>query len=442
MNSIDTQTKPEVNRPAAPLHVDVAPASVPASSVPVSSRPWLWIGLLLVGAGAAAGGFMILHSPQEAPRPAVAAAPAAGPAAPAGEFRLNDNEMRALRIEPVLARDFRAERVAEGRISINEDRSTPVLAPFTGRVTRTFAQLGQRVEQGAPLFEVETQDVTQAANDLLAALDNLTKAQNTQAQARREDVRQQSLMAARASSMRDVEQARAALNAANSDLRIAQASLDSARDKLRVLGRSMDAIGEIERSRQVSGIVQVNAPFTGTVTQRRVSPGMWLTAGQGDPVFTISDLSTMWLVAGVREMDVPLIRPGQEVQVTVGALPDRAFPARVVRMGAGLDPSTRRLTVQAEVADPDGLLRPEMFATFRISVGEESRAPAVPASAVIHRGADASVWVALDNNRFVMRAIRIGNRQGDTLEVTQGLRAGDRIVTGGALFIDRAARID
>lgn len=438
MNSIDidTQTKPEVSRPAPASHIEVGPTPVSASS-----RPWLWIGLLVAGAAAVAGGFMVLHSPQEAPRPAVLAAPASTATA-SGEFRLNDNEMRALRIEPVLAREFRAERMAEGRISINEDRSTPVLAPFTGRVTRTFAQLGQRVEQGAPLFEVETQDVTQAANELLAAVDNLTKAQNTLAQARREDTRQQSLLTARASSQRDVEQARAALNAAGSDLRIAQASLDSARDKLRVLGRSMEAITEIERTRQVSGIVMVNAPFTGTVTQRRVSPGMWLTAGQGDPVVTISDLTTMWLVAGVREMDVPMIRAGQDVQVTVGALPDRAFPARVTRMGAGLDPTTRRLTVQAEVPDPDGVLRPEMFATFRISVGEESRAAAVPASAVIHRGADASVWVALDNNRFVMRPIRIGNRSGDTLEVTQGLRPGDRIVTGGALFIDRAARID
>ena len=439
MHSTDIQTKPDALRPMAP---PVAPQPVLSApeALPAPARPWLWIGLLVAGAAAVGGGFMVLHSPQEATRPAVAAAPVA--TAPASDFRLSDNEMRALRIEPVLARDFRAERVAEGRISINEDRSTPVLAPFTGRVTRTFAQLGQRVEQGAPLFEVETQDVSQAANELLAAVDNLTKAQNTLSQSRREDTRQQSLMAARASSQRDVEQARAALNAAQSDLRIAQASLDSARDKLRVLGRGIEQITEIERTRQISGVVQVLAPFAGTVTQRRVSPGMWLTTGQGDPVFTISDLSAMWLVAGVREMDVPMIRPGQDVQVTVGALPDRVFPARVVRMGAGLDPTTRRMTVQAEVQDPSGVLRPEMFATFRISVGEESRAAAVPASAVIHRGADTSVWVALDNNRFEMRPIRIGNRQGDTLEVTQGLRAGERIVTGGALFIDRAARID
>ncbi len=437
MNAIEPQTKPDIARMTTAPETPVPAAAVTNAG---AGKPWLWIGLLVLGVGAAAGGFMVLNGKQaEAPR--TAAIPAA-PALPAGEFRLNDNEMRALRIEPVVARDFRAERVAEGRISINEDRSTPVLAPFTGRVTRTFAQLGERVAQGAPLFEVETPDVTQAANDLLAALDNVTKAQNTLAQARREDARQQNLLAARASSQRDVEQARAALNSATSDVSIAQASLDSARDKLRVLGRDAAAIAEIERGRQVSGVVMVTAPFAGTVTQRRVSPGMWLTAGQGDPAVTISDLSTMWLVAAVRELDVPLIRVGQEVQVAVGALPDRSFTARIVRMGAGLDPATRRMTVQAEIQDPDGVLRPEMFATFRISVGAETRAAAVPASAVIHRGADASVWVAMDGNRFAMRPIRIGNRSGDTLEVVQGLRPGERIVTGGALFIDRAARID
>ncbi|WP_368418496.1 efflux RND transporter periplasmic adaptor subunit [Rhodovarius sp.] len=438
MNTIESPNKPDASRasPAPEVRADDAAAV----SDTATGKPWLWIGLLVLGVGAAAGGFMVLKGPQqEAPR--VAVAPAA-PALPAGEFRINDNEMRALRIEPVIARDFRAERVAEGRISINEDRSTPVLAPFTGRVTRTFAQLGERVAQGAPLFEVETQDVTQAANDLLAALDGVTKAQNTLAQARREDARQQNLLAARASSQRDVEQARAALNSATSDVSIAQASLDSARDKLRVLGRDAAAIAEIERSRQVSGVVMVRAPFAGTVTQRRVSPGMWLTAGQGDPAVTISDLSTMWLVAAVRELDVPLIRLGQEVQVALGALPERSFTARIVRMGAGLDPATRRMMVQAEIQDPDGVLRAEMFATFRISVGTETRNAAVPALAVIHRGADASVWVALEGNRFAMRSIRIGNRSGDTLEVLQGLRPGERIVTGGALFIDRAARID
>jgi membrane fusion protein, heavy metal efflux system len=144
----------------------------------------------------------------------------------------------------------------------------------------------------------------------------------------------------------------------------------------------------------------------------------------------------------VRELDAPLIRVGQQVQVSVGALPERVFDARITATSAGLDPATRRMTVRAEVKDPDRLLKPEMFATFRIEVGEEQRAVAVPVNALIFRGPEASVWVALDGNRFMLRKVKTGIRSGDMVEVTEGLKEGEHVVTGGALFIDRAARID
>jgi len=113
-----------------------------------------------------------------------------------------------------------------------------------------------------------------------------------------------------------------------------------------------------------------------------------------------------------------------------------------VRTSAGLDPATRRLQVMAEVEDPEGLLRPEMFARFRIAVGEPREAPSVPLAAVIHRGAEAHVWVALPGNRFELRALKAGLRDGAAIEAREGLAPGERIVTGGALFIDRAARVD
>lgn len=422
--------------PKAEARHSAPPATSPELQAPPRRRPWLAIlgGLAAVGA---AGWYLLAPAEHGGPAPATQAS-----ALPAGEFRLSDVEMRALRIEPVAAQVFRPERLAEGRIAVNEDRSTPMLSPYTGRVTRAFARVGDRVTQGAPLYEIETPDVTGAANDLLSALDNAQKARVALDQARREQARQQSLLSARAASTRDVEQAVAALNAAVADERSAQAQVAASRDKLRVLGRSAEQTGEIERTRQVSGIITVTAPLAGTITSRRASPGQWLTAGQGDPVFTISDLSTMWLVAAVRELDVPLMQVGQRVDVTVGALPNRHFEARIVRLSAGLDPTTRRMTVMAEVPDPDGMLRPEMFATFRIAVGEPQRSPVVPAGAVIFRGSEANVWAALEGNRFAMRTITPGIRDGDAIQVLDGLREGDRVVTGGALFIDRAARVD
>jgi cobalt-zinc-cadmium efflux system membrane fusion protein len=350
--------------------------------------------------------------------------------------------MRALRIEEVQPRKFRAERVSEGRIAYNEDRSTPVFSPYNGRVVRVLARLGDEIRVGEALIEIETTDLAGATNDLLSALDGSNKASSTLEQALREERRQTSLFGARAASQRDVEQARVAAANAAADLRSAEAQLASARDKLRVLGRSQDLIRRIEATRMVDAVVPVVSPIPGTVVQRRVGPGQWLSSGGSDPIFTIADLSTMWLVAAVRERDAPLVRLDQPVEVTVGALPDRRFDARIASIGAGLDPTTRRLTVRAEIPDPEHLLKPEMFATFHITFGEPKRSVSVPANAVVRRGSEASVWVVLDGNRFVLRGIGTGMLVGDMQQVTDGLKGGERVVTHGALFIDRAARTE
>ncbi|MCB4823181.1 efflux RND transporter periplasmic adaptor subunit [Roseicella aerolata] len=423
-----------VAEPAAEPPQDTPEAEAP----PPRRRLWIPALLLLLAAG---GGYAWHASRQEVPIPHSPPASVTEPLSQ-GEFRLSDNEVRALRIEEMQLRDFRAERVAEGRIAINEDRATPVFSPYNGRVVRVTARLGDSVQAGDPLFEIETTDLAGAAQDLLSAADAANKARATLDQARREEARQASLFSARAASQRDVEQARVATLGAAADQRSAEAMLAAARDKLRVLGRTPEQIARIEQTRQVDAVVPVTAPIGGSVTQRRVGSGQWLSTGASEPVFTIADLSTMWLVAAVRELDAPLIRAGQPVKVTVGALPGREFDARITATSAGLDPVTRRMTVRAEVQDPERLLKPEMFATFRIAVGEEQRSVAVPVNALIYRGAEASVWVALDGGRFMLRRVTPGIRAGEMVEVTDGLKPGERVVTGGALFIDRAARID
>ena len=440
---------PEASPPERDMRVDPLARPEGSGTLPEAEptlpprRRFRWLAGLLLLLLAAAGGAVLQDrlADRRQARPVTAPSTQAEPLAP-GEFRLSDSDMRALRIETLETHAFRPERVAEGRIAINEDTATPVFSPYNGRVVRVAARVGQEVKAGETLFEIETTDLAGAAGDLLSALDTVNKARATLEQARREEARQASLFSARAASQRDVEQARVAAAAAAADLRSAEAALAAARDKLRVLGRPPEEIRRIEETRQVNAVVPVTAPIGGTVTQRRVGPGQWLSAGGAEPVFTIADLSTVWLVAAVREIDAPLIRPGQRAEVTVGALPGRTFEARITTVGAGLDPTTRRLSVRAEVRDPERLLKPEMFATFRIAVGEGHEAVGVPINAVIWRGSEASVWVALDGNRFMLRRIRTGVRAGELLEVTEGLKPGERVVTGGALFIDRAAHID
>lgn len=432
-----------MNKSTPPELTATAPAPMSEVAAPAAAPPRRRRLVLLAGAAAmvVAGG-AALHLLGRKPAVIASADAATTGNLPDGSFRLSPSEVRLLRIEQVAARDFQPESIAEGRISYNEERSTPVFPPYSGRVVRALAQPGQRVQAGEVLFEIETADLTQAANDLLSAADNLTKTRSQVELTRRNDTRQRNLFAARAAARRDVEQAEADLNNALADQRTAEAVLAAARDRLRVLGRDADAIAQIEATRRVDAVVPVTAPLAGTVVQRRVGPGQWLNGGAGDPVFTIADLSQMWLVAAVRELDAPLVRVGQEVQVSVNALPGQSFRARIENVGSSLDPTTRRLTVRAAVEDPDHLLKPEMFAGFRIAVGQPSNGVAAPIGALIHRGSATSLWEALDDNRFIMRNVRTGLRIGDAVQVTEGLAPGARIVTGGALFIDRAATQD
>lgn len=433
---------PAETTPAAPqamTAVEPPPPATAAGAKPARRRAPLLLGIALVAAGGLAWHF------SESTR-GVVVAPASAAAAkgrlPDGSFRVSDAEARMLRIEPVARRDFRPERIAEGRIAFNENRATPVYPPFAGRVVRVVAQPGQAVAPGDVLFEIETTDLTQAASDLLAALDGVAKARTQAELAQRNEARQRELFAARAAARRDLEQAQAELANALADQRTAETVLAAARDRLRVFGRDSQAIAEIERTRRVNAVVPVLAPLAGTVVQRRVGPGQWLNAGGAEPVFVIADLSEKWLVAAVREVDVPLLREGQAVTVTVDALPDRSFPARIEHLASALDPASRRLAVRAAVQDADGLLRPEMFASFRIAVGEAASAVAVPAAALIHRGAEASVWEALDDTRFILRRVRTGLRADGSVQIVEGLSPVARVVTGGALFIDRAAAVD
>src|SRR5262249_36150420 len=129
-----------------------------------------------------------------------------------------------------------------------------------------------------------------------------------------------------------------------------------------------------------------NAPIEGTVIGRKIGPGQYVRSDSGDQLYSIADLSTMWLKANVPENDIPFVRVGQEIEVNVTALPGRTFKARIVAIAHSSDSSTRRIVVRSEIPNPDGVLRSEMFATFKIATGNDAPSPAVPVEAVIWEG--------------------------------------------------------
>ena len=363
------------------------------------------------------------------------------PATPKGTVRVTEDQTHQLSIVPVKLHHFRDYKPAIGQIAFNEDASTVVLSPFSGRVTRLIAKIGDVVQRGDPLFEIDSPEVVQAQTDLIAAVQGLEKAKSQLAQAKRVLDRQASLLADHATAQREFEQAQNDHALAQSDLTTAQGTLTAARNRLRVIiGRDPKEIERVEQERIVNPLITINAPIAGTVIARKVGPGQYVRSDAGDPLYAIADLSTMWLKAFVPENDVVYVRVGQEIEVKVSALPDRTFKARITAIGAASDAATRRVVVRSEIANPDGLLRSEMFASFKIAIGDGASSPAVPIEAVIREVDEAAVWVEREPLVFQHRPVKIGLERDGLLQILSGLDVGERVVGRGAIFVDNEWR--
>jgi cobalt-zinc-cadmium efflux system membrane fusion protein len=343
--------------------------------------------------------------------------------APPGTFRATAQQLKTFTIEEVRAHAFVSEELTEGKIGVNADRATPVVSPYSGRVTRVIGGLGDTVKAGAPLATLDAAEFVQAQNDLRVAA--------AQARlARLNETRKHALYDAKGGSLQDWQQAQSELSAA-------ETGLNSARNRLQILGKSQSEIAELESAQSINPVATLSAPIAGVIVDRQIGPGQFLQAG-GNPVFTIADPSSVWLLANVRESDSGLVRVGQSVEVRVLAYPQRDFKARITHVAALVDPVTHRLPVRAEIDNRDGALKPEMFANFRIVTSDASESPAVPEAAVVREADAAHVWVAA-GDLLSFRAVKTGRSNDAWVEILDGLKVGERIVTKGALFIDQAA---
>jgi cobalt-zinc-cadmium efflux system membrane fusion protein len=355
-------------------------------------------------------------------------------------YHPSDAEWATLTIERVEPQPFHTERPTEGKIAVDEDQATPIFSPYAGRVTKLLARPGDGVAAGQPLFTIEATDMVQAQNDFIAATSALNKARSQLNLAQIVERRNKDLYEGKAVALKDWQQSQNDLTAAQNDLRSAESGLEAARNRLRILGRSDAEIAEFETTGRISAETPIYAPIAGTIVQRKVGPGQYVNANASDPVFVIGDLSTVWLVAFVRETDAAFVHAGQDVGFTVLAYPDRTFTARLNYVAAGLDPATRRLMVRAAIDNPDRLLKPEMYANVSIVTANDVAGLAVPHEALMYEGSAVRVWVAHDDHTIELREIKTGLINGTMIQAVDGLRAGERVVTRGRLFIDRAAR--
>ena len=408
----------------------------PLAPATTLSRPaqWRWLAVVAV----ALAGLVLLvmligrltHHEETAPPPP-----------PPGTFRPTKAQMATLATMRVGMGASDARTLASGAITVDGNHSTPVLMPYSGQVVRVLVDAGQRVKQGQPLLLVRTNDFVDGRNALFAARAAYQNAQAQLATAQRTAERQRLIYETAGGAQKDYQQAQTDLAAAQATARTAAAALGAARDKLAVLGKSPAEIRQLEGVGEVSGIHDVttlHAPISGLVAARDVSAGQYVSQGGDRPVMTITDPSRVWLVAQVAEGDAAAIHVGDAATVTTPALPGRRFQARIDLVGAALDPQTHRLPVRATIANPDGALKPQMFASFQIHRAQGGDAIRVPAAAVIHEGDQARVWVVRPDGLLVARDVVAGDAQDGQVVIVKGLTPGERIVTAGALFVNEA----
>jgi cobalt-zinc-cadmium efflux system membrane fusion protein len=347
---------------------------------------------------------------------------------PAGQVQLSREQLASLGTATVRTVTFHDAVIADGQIAVDADTATQVFSPYSGRVVRVLAGIGDRVRRGAPLVTLDASENLDAQSALITAL----------AQTRLErliETRRHGAYDSHGGSLQDWQQAQA-------DLATAQATLSAARGRLRVLGDSEEQIQALEKAGTVNPTATINSPITGLVTDRQIGPGQVVQAAGPTALFTVADLSSVWLLSAVRDTDAAAIAPGQVIDVHIPALPDHDYHATVQTVGAEVDATTHRVVVRATLPNADGHLKPAMLATSEIITSADSQAPAVPELAIVREGDQAHVWVLRADGVLQERAIQTGRSSGASTEVRQGLAAGERIVISGSLFIDAAAQPD
>jgi cobalt-zinc-cadmium efflux system membrane fusion protein len=307
-----------------------------------------------------------------------------------------------------------------GAVAYNAFNTTPVISQVGGPVSRILVVPGQHVKTGQPMLDVSSPDYSQLLDAYLKAADAFRLADKNW-------VRAQDLYQHHAIAQRDLEQA-------ESDRNQAQADLNAADQGMRILG--IKNPGDLAKAPS-SALIPVLAPIGGEVVERLVSPGQVVQAGQTQ-AFTISDLSTVWVLANVYQADLAAVRTGDDVVVETDSYPER-FHGRISYVSPALDPNTRTLQARIVVDNPGEKLKRDMYCTVTVTAGSIPNAIAVPDSSVLRDDNNQPfVYLATSANQFGRRDVEIGESLDGKTRILRGLSPGERVVGDGSLFLQFA----
>ena len=353
-----------------------------------------------------------------------------------------DEQMRQIAVEPVAERTFDVERETTGKVAFNEERMTPVFTPYAGRVLEVSAIKGAVVRSGQPLLTIESPDLVAAENELAAARSDENKARIALDTAQTVAERARRLNEREALATKDMQQAEADLSRAKDELRRAEAAVRFVESRLALFGKNAGQLVEAGNSSAPDRLVVIRAPIRGTIVERKVGNGQYVKPDTPEPLFMISDLSTVWVIADVFESYLAKIRVGQSVEITVPAYPERRFPARISFINPTVDNETRMVHVRCSVPNPGGLLKPDMFASINIGAASPQPVAVVPTGAIFAKGADSFVFVEESPKRFRRRQVKPGRAINDATIIEDGLRPGERVATRGVLLINQIIESD
>jgi len=345
-----------------------------------------------------------------------------------------------LEVAEVSERPMERMLVATGVVAADQNREAHLRPLSRGVANRALVQLGDRVERGTPLLAYDNIEMGELSGEYISLLNELQRLQAQTEVSRRLVERARELLKVEGISQKEFELREAEYQQAQSAVKSKQAEMERVEEKLHRLGVSDDDLKDLvsagPRTHRKSSPDLMRAPFAGVVTKYDVAPGELL--GPEREVFTVVDTSVVWVLADIYERDLGKVREGLTARVKVPAYPDKVFTGKITYVGDVLDPDSRTAKLRCVVANPDGRLKLEMFATVEIPLPVREEAIVVPAAAVQVVGDLQVVFVQKGETQFEKRVIETGERSGDWIEIRSGLRPGERVVTMGAFYVKSA----
>ncbi|AMK77139.1 efflux transporter periplasmic adaptor subunit [Methylomonas methanica] len=305
------------------------------------------------------------------------------------------------------------------RVELDQARVARIGASVTGRITEINAMLGQAVKKGERLALLNSTELGKAQSDYLKAASQVNLRRITVKRAER-------LLESGVIAEAEFQERQSVLTEADVDLRAAS-------DQLRVMGMSEGDLKRLDKQRSIHSFSPVTASIDGVVIERNVAIGQ--VVQPADSLYTVADLSQLWLVAEIPEQQAHWARQGDKALAEVPALPGQEVSGKLIYVADMVDADTRTVTVRMALANPQRLFKPQMLATLKISK-PGSQTLIVPSQAVVRENDRDFVFVETASARFELRPVRLGREEAQKRPLLEGLKAGEKIVVGGAFHLN------